>query len=193
MNVLILNGGPSNGRGATSRGIADETERKARAKGFSVSRFDLDGLDIKPCRGCFDCWVKHPGTCAIKDDEEPILRAMATSDILVWITPISFGGYGAMLKKALDRSISFALPLFIKLHGEIHHPRRYERRQRLLVFGTLPSAEAESEGIFHDLVRRNAVNLHTVWTESRVLYEGANDAGKTGMVEELLTAAEEAI
>ena len=106
MNVLILNGGPSNGRGATSRGIADETERRARAKGFAVSRFDLAGLDIQPCRGCFACWVKHPGTCAIKDDEEPILRAIVASDILVWITPIVFGAYAPELKKTLDRSIS---------------------------------------------------------------------------------------
>lgn len=193
MRVLILNGSPSDGRGATSRSIADETERKARAKGLSVSRFDLASLNIKPCRGCFACWVKHPGTCAIKDDEEPILRAMAASDILFWITPIVFGGYGPTLKKALDRSISFALPLFIKVRGEIHHPQRYEKRRSFLAFGTLPSAEAESERIFHNLVRRNGINLHSVRTESRVLYEGADGAGMAGMVEELLTAAEEAI
>lgn len=193
MRVLILNGSPADGRGAASRGIADEAERTARAKGFAVSRFDLAGLNIEPCRGCFACWVKHPGTCAIKDDEEPILRAMAASDILFWITPITFGGYGPTLKKALDRSISVALPLFIKVQGEIHHPQRYEKRRSFLAFGTLPSAEAESERIFHNLVRRNGINLHSVRTESRVLTEGADGAEMTGMVEELLTAAEEAI
>lgn len=193
MNILILNGSPSDGRGSTGRGIADKVESGARAKGFVVSRFDLDGLDVKPCRGCFACWTNHPGTCAIKDDEEPILRAMAAGDILVWITPIAFGGYGPTLKKALDRSIPNALPLFIKAHGEIHHPQRYEKRRSLLVFGTLPSADEESERIFHGLVRRNAINLHSVRTESRVLYEGADAAATAGMIEELLTAAKEAI
>lgn len=193
MNIVILNGGPSNGRGATSRGLADETERKARAKGFAVSRFDLDGLDIKPCRGCFACWLNHPGTCAIKDDEESVLRAIAASDIQVWITPIVFGAYAPALKKALDRSIPNILPLFIKIHGEIHHPERYEKRRSFLAFGTLPSPDRESENIFHNLVRRNAINLHSVRTESRVLYEGTDTAATAGMIEELLTAAEETI
>ncbi len=193
MKVLILNGSPSNGRGSTSRAVADKAESRARAKGLAVSRFDLAGLDIKPCLGCFACWVKHPGTCAIKDDEEPILRAWAASDILIWITPIAFGGYGSTLKRALDRSISFALPLFLKVQGEVHHPQRYEKRRSFLAFGTLPSGEEESERIFHNLVRRNGINLHSVRTESRVLCEGADGAGMTGMVEELLTAAEEAI
>ncbi len=193
MNIVILNGGPSNGRGAMSRGVADEAERKARVKGFAVSRFDLDGLDIKPCRGCFACWTKHPGTCAIKDDQEAILKAMASSDVQVWITPISFGGYGAALKRPLDRSIPNALPFFIKVHSEVHHPERYDKRRSFLVFGTLPSPEEESERIFHNLVRRNAINLHSVRTESRVFYEGADAAGTTGMIQELLTAAKEAI
>lgn len=193
MNILILNGGPSGGRGGTCRMIRETVENEARARGFAVTAVDLDGMTIKPCRGCFACWLKHPGLCAIKDDEELILKAMAGSDAQVWITPVTFGGYSPALKKALDRSIPNILPFFVKIHGEVHHPQRYEGRRSLLAFGALPSPDAEAERIFHSLVQRNALNLGSVMTESRVFYDRAEEAGIAEQVKELLEAAEEAI
>lgn len=192
MNILVLNGGPSGGRGGTCRLIRETVEIKSRAKGWNVTAYDLGGMAIKPCRGCFACWLKHPGTCAIKDDGELILKAMAGSDAQVWITPVAFGGYSPALKKALDRSIPNLLPFFIKVHDEVHHPQRYENRRSFTVFGTLASPDAEAERIFHNLVLRNALNLGSVITESRVLYEDAERAGIAGLVEELLQAAAEA-
>lgn len=192
MNILILNGGPSGGRGGTCRKIAETVAGESRAKGWTVTAYDLDGLTIKPCRGCFACWLKHPGMCAIKDDEESILKAMATSDVQVWITPITFGGYSPALKKALDRSIPNILPFFVKAHGEVHHPQRYEKRRSFMAFGTLASPDAEAERIFHNLAQRNALNFGSVITESRVIYEGAEGAGVAGLVEGLLQATEEA-
>lgn len=193
MKIMILNGSPANGRGAAGRRIADAAERAARGRGLEVARFDLDGLDIGPCRGCFACWLVHPGTCAFPDDQVPVLAAMAASDIQVWITPVTFGGYGPELKKALDRLIPNALPFFIKVHGEVHHPMRYERRRSFLVLGTLPGPEPESESIFHHLVRRNTLNLGAVLTESRVIYEEREGDGTDELVGGLLAAAEEAI
>ncbi|MHB8055889.1 MAG: flavodoxin family protein [Candidatus Aminicenantales bacterium] len=193
MNALILNGAPGNGRGATVRAIVGTITAEAQANGWTTSVFDLDGLDIKPCRGCFACWLKHPGICAIKDDEEPILKAMASTDVLVWTTPVTFGGYGPTLKKALDRLIPNLLPFFIKTHGELHHPQRYPRRRSFLVFGTTASPDADVERIFHGLVQRNALNLNSVMTASRVFPEGAAPADWTGTVGKLLADAKEAL
>lgn len=192
MNILILDGGPRDGRGETCRLISESVASGARRRGWTVTAFELDGTAIKPCRGCFACWLRHPGTCAIKDDEEPVLRAMAASDVQVWITPVTFGGYSPALKKALDRAIPNILPFFVKVHGEIHHPRRYAKRWNLMAFGTLASPDAEAEGIFHNLVQRNALNLGSDMTESRVLYEGAEGAGVAGLIAGLLQAAAEA-
>jgi multimeric flavodoxin WrbA len=165
---------------------------EAQTKGWNVTAYNLDGPNIKPCRGCFACWLKHPGTCAIKDDEELILKAMAGSDGQVWITPVTFGGYGPALKKALDRSIPNILPIFTKRQGEVHHPQRYDKRKRLLGFGTLPSPDAEAERIFHGLVRRNAINLDSIMTESRIFYDGIDEDTLSAAAKELLQTAEEA-
>lgn len=193
MNVLVLNGGPGDRRGAACRRIAAAVADASRAKGHAVAALDLDGLDIKPCRGCFACWLKHPGTCAIKDGQEIVLKSIAGSDILAWISPVTFGGYSPALKKALDRSIPNILPYFIKRQGEVHHPQRYDKRRSLLAFGTLPSPDAEAERIFHGLARRNALNLDCVMTGSHVFYASADEAGVAARVGELLDAAGEAL
>jgi multimeric flavodoxin WrbA len=193
MNTLILNGAPAGRRGAAARAIAGTVADEARARGWTVAAFDLDGLDIKPCRGCFACWLKHPGTCAVKDDQEPILKALASIDILVWTTPVVFGGYGPTLKKSLDRLIPNILPFFIKTHGEIHHPPRYPRRRVFLVFGTQAGPDPEAGRVFHDLVLRNALNLGSVRADSRIFQDSETPDAWTGTVKELLAGAKEAL
>lgn len=188
MNIAVFDGGPGGARGAGCRKIAAAFAGEAGARGDAVTVLELDGLTIKPCLGCFACWVKHPGLCAVKDDAERVLRAMAASDVQVWITPVTFGGYGPALKKALDRLIPNILPFFAMRQGEVHHPPRYERRRSLFAFGTLPGPDGEAERIFRHLVGRNALNLDSVLTESVIVYEG-EETGAAGRARELLDAA----
>jgi len=190
MNILILNGSPGNGRGATSRKVRDVLAGEFRTRGWDVKVLDLAGMTFNPCRGCFACWLKHPGRCAIQDDGEGYVRAFVASDAVAWITPVTFGGYSSTLKKALDRTIPAILPFFIKTRGEIHHPQRYEKRRKLLVAGTLPEADAEAERIFRNLVQRNAINMHPLKTGLCIVSEHADDAGVAAGVRDLLRAAE---
>ena len=190
MNVLILNGAGKNRNGAFHRSVKEAVRRESQARGQAVTAFDLDGMDIRPCLGCFGCWVKHPGTCAIKDDEAQVLKAYVRSDVIVWLTPVTFGGYAPALKKALDRIIPSALPFFIKSHGEIHHPPRYDGRKRLIVLGTQPQPDDEAEKIFRDLVGRNALNLNPVGMGVAVLSEGQNEAAVDEAVRNVFEQAE---
>ena len=168
MNALILNGG---GLEKPYQEIVDRTVARAHQYGAETMAFDLTSMNIKPCRGCFGCWIKTPGICFARDDMDRIMPYLATSDWLIWITPIAFGGYGYHLKKTVDRSIPILLPFFKRFAGEIHHPLRYEHGERRLdVVGVLPGEDPESERIFHDIVRRNSLNMHTQ-PASIVLYE----------------------
>ncbi len=192
MNVLILNGGPGDARGAACREIAAAAAGESRSRGWAVAAFDLDGLEIKPCRGCFACWLKHPGRCVIKDDQEAVLRAAAAGGLQVWITPVTFGGYASGLKKAVDRLLPNILPFFIRIDGEVHHPQRYERRRRLLALGTLAGPDEEAERIFHGLARRNALNFGNAAVRSGIIYDGEERTAAAGRVRGLLEALREA-
>jgi multimeric flavodoxin WrbA len=162
MKALFLKGSPPAGRDLLCNRVSAAVAARMKALGWEVKAFSLAGMDIKACRGCFSCWVKTPGHCVIQDDEEHILAATATGDRLIWLTPITFGGYAPELKKALDRSLPVLLPFFTRVRGETHHPLRYPRRRRLLAIGTLKQPDPDSEALFRLLVGRNALNMEDV-------------------------------
>lgn len=158
--ALILNAG---GPGALYHDIVARAESWARGRGFEPIVFDLTAMTIKPCRGCFGCWLKTPGVCFTRDDMDEVIPLMAQADMQIMITPIDFGGYGFHLKKTLDRSIPILLPFFVRVGGELHHPLRYEYgKRRVAAIGVMSEPDAESERIFHTVVRRNSINMHAV-------------------------------
>lgn len=193
MKVMLLNGASSGDRGALCRAIKDGVAAEVRKRDWEFTAFDLETMTVKPCLGCFACWMKHPGICAIRDDQEAVLKAMAASKIQIWTTAVTFGGYSSILKKALDRAIPNILPFFIKIEGEIHHPQRYEKKRTFLGLGTLPAPSAESERIFHTLVRRNALNLGSAATESRIFFQSEGAAGVAASVKTALDIVERAL
>lgn len=159
MKTVFFKGTPPAGRDPLCNRASAALSAALKARGWETKAFALAAMDIQPCRGCFSCWVKTPGRCIIEDDEEQILAAMAASDRVIWLTPITFGGYAPELKKALDRIIPILLPFFTQVRGETHHPLRYPRQRRLLVVGTQREADANSEAVFRHLVGRNALNM----------------------------------
>ncbi len=127
--------------------------------GRDVCVLRLRDLTIAPCVGCFGCWIQTPGQCVIDDDGRDVARQIVHSDLLVFLTPVVFGGYSTTLKRALDRSIGILSPLFLKIRGELHHRRRYPRSADLLGIGWVSPGRENETAIFEQLVERNALNL----------------------------------
>lgn len=133
-----------------------------------VELFKLREIDIAPCAGCFGCWTRTPGECVIDDSSRDILRSYVGADIVVYVTPVTFGGYSSQLKKMLDRFIGVLDPRFTIVGGEVHHLLRYVRYPKTIGLGTLPSPDPEAERLFAGLVARNGLNIHQT-VESMVL------------------------
>jgi multimeric flavodoxin WrbA len=96
--------------------------------------------------------------------------------VVVFLTPVTFGGYSSELKEAVDRLIPLVLPCFRTIDGEVHHVRRYDRYPSLLGLGLLPEPDAEQERIFRAVIERNAINMHAPSFGVSYLYEGDQDA-----------------
>lgn len=114
---------------------------------------------VKPCIGCFGCWIKTPGKCVIKDraDEFPVL--MATHAELVIVSRMVFGGLSPDIKAVLDRSIGFILPFFRIVGGEMHHVERYEKSPDLkYIFYDHNISERDKE-VARKLVAANGINF----------------------------------
>ncbi|MBE0636806.1 flavodoxin family protein [Candidatus Bipolaricaulota bacterium] len=120
----------------------------------------LRALQIAPCIGCFGCWVKTPGECVIDDAGRDVARDIVGSDLVIYLTPIMFGGYSYELKKVVDRSIPIISPYFRIVHGETHHKKRYDAYPSVAAFAWSEGAQdGEEREVFETLVKRNAINM----------------------------------
>lgn len=88
----------------------------------------LREMKINYCTGCWDCWVKTPGKCVIKDEQEEVLRSFIQADHVIFITPVSLGFIPSYLKKSMDRIIPSIHPYIRMSHGESHHKQRYDHQ-----------------------------------------------------------------
>ena len=170
MKALILDGTKSNNNESTM--IFDLILEELKKLNWEVVSIVLEDKNIDYCTGCFGCWVQTPGECVIKDFEENIVRDMVHSDLIIYLTPIMFGGYSSILKRALDRQIGRVLPYFVKVNGEVHHSKRYEKQQSLLSIGLLDNHDTEKEETFKTLVARNAINMWSPFQRAIIYLKG---------------------
>ncbi|MEJ2252488.1 MAG: flavodoxin family protein [Candidatus Lokiarchaeota archaeon] len=157
MKVLILNG--MRNQTPTMDSLLNEIVESMNNKGWDVESVVLRDKKITPCQGCFDCWVKTPGVCKTEDYGREILKKIIESNLIIQVTPITFGGYSSELKKVLDRSIPELFPFFKYFDGEIHHEHRYKNRASIIVLGFLKDDDIKKEDVFKELVYRNSLNF----------------------------------
>ena len=173
MKIVILSGVKKEDRRSAEacRLLVEEVSSDGR----EVDLWNLEGIRIAPCTGCFGCWAKTPGTCVIDDAGRDVAKSALLCDLLVFFTPVTFGGYSSELKKAVDRLIPLLSPFFMKIGGEIHHRPRYPRYPPILGLGLLPEPDPEKERIFRTLVGRNALNYHSPFHMAEVAVAGQEE------------------
>ena len=170
MEALILNGAAPGD--AELDGIQELLRGKLEASGCRTSAMVLRDVPVAYCQGCFECWLKTPGICKTHDKGRDVAAAFVASDLVVLLTPITFGGYSSHLKKGLDRIAGVVSPFFMRSEGEVHHRPRYARYPRLLGVGVLGAPRPDEERVFQTLVARNALNFHSPWHAARILLRG---------------------
>lgn len=187
MKALILDGSRE-GDSLTPVAVLGMTSALAGRADF-VERVKPCELAIAPCAGCFGCWTRTPGECVVKDDARDVVVSYLRSDLVVYATPVTFGGYSSHLKKLLDRIILSVLdPRFIVLSGEVRHRLRYRRYPKTIGLGTLPSPDPDAERLFGRLLARNGLNIHRT-VESTVLVGVADPEAARHSAEKLLDRA----
>ena len=85
-----------------------------------------DNGSIRPCVGCFSCWNRDPGRCAIKDGYDDMGARIHHADEVVVISRYTYGGFSGFVKNVFDRCLSYVLPQFEVAGGETHHQKRYD-------------------------------------------------------------------
>ncbi|MFA5027894.1 MAG: NAD(P)H-dependent oxidoreductase [Candidatus Methylomirabilota bacterium] len=159
MRALILDGARDDER--TLRDLRAAVTGELFAAGYGIDEWILRETPIQPCEGDFGCLVKTPGVCGHADAGREIVEQFVRSDLTVWLSPVTFGGYSAQLTKAVDRlGCPLIWPSLSKLHGQHHYRPRYDAYPKLLVLGVSDERDAESERLLRALVARNAMTLY---------------------------------
>lgn len=120
MKILALNASPRRDTGTTDILL----NHFLNATNATITKHYITDLDIKGCKGCFNCWTKTPGKCIHDDDVDMIIQEYATTDLLILATPIYNGKVTHYLQKLMERFLPTALPYQIKHGDQTRHPPR---------------------------------------------------------------------
>ena len=174
MRTLILNGLRAGNEPAER--LAAILEAELQAAGHEVNHIVVREQKIGNCAGDFYCWVRTPGMCNTDDDNRRIAAAVIASDLVVYLTPVTFGGYSSDFKRAQDHLIQNISPFFTVINGEVHHQKRYPRYADLLAIGWMEAPDAQAEAIFRNLVARNSLNMYPSVSVTGIATAGQSEA-----------------
>lgn len=103
MKMTVLQGSPH--KKGSSNLLAAEFIKGALEKGHEVEVLDVAHMDIHPCIGCEHCGMD--GECLHHDDNEMVEKALLSTDLVVFVTPIYYFGMSSQLKTVVDRFYSY--------------------------------------------------------------------------------------
>jgi len=116
--------------------------------------------NIKPCIGCFKCWLETPNLCALNDEFKTNGNMLDKADKIIVISKNTYGMYSPKIKNFFDRSISYVMPQFKIIYGEMHHYSRYKKKLNIdyYIYGNI--LEEEKDTLLR-LVKANSENMHS--------------------------------
>ena len=159
MSVTILNGSRNDlEQTMLVNKILEEELENAGLKPESIILRNIE--DLKHCVGCFRCWDETPGVCIIPGPHREINRKIINSDLLVYLTPLTFGGYSSEIKKMIEFQLGLLLPDITMSSGESHHKKRHKKYPSLLAIATTENQDEDEEQMFKNLIDRHALNWY---------------------------------
>ena len=153
--------------------------RYLQERNFEIVEKTIKRDELAFCRGCFDCWVKTPGECAMKDGIAEINRTCMQSDVVVYLCPIIFGQFSANIKSAIDRWLPNMLPFFMtRKDGSTMHPPRYKDYPKQIFIGYGEDISLEEAQLFLDISLKHRSNLD-------MIIDHGNDAEMLSALQEI--------
>ena len=134
MKITVFSGSHK-GREGNTLIMVEEFLKGAEEAGAETENIILTEKNIGYCKGKFECWLKTPGSCKMRDDMDNLIPKFMTSDIVVFACPVYFDNVPALMKNFIDRLAPVLLPHFEEdEQGEYRHAKRYVKYPKFIVF-----------------------------------------------------------
>ena len=104
MKVLLVRGNPR--KNGFTQFLTNLFLQGLREVGASVKDVDLtsDTHALKPCLGCYHCWLVKAGECIHDDPMKKLLPLVLDADVLVCATPVYYFAMSSFLKNFFERT-----------------------------------------------------------------------------------------
>lgn len=129
-----------------------------------ISHNFIDG-EIKDCIGCWSCWWKTPGKCALKDDAYILYKDYINSDEVVILFNTKNGFIDGRGKTFLDRSIQHFLPYIKIRNGECCHLKRYDKYPNMNIYFEKKGLTDDEVKVIRNYLARTAYHFHCTCKE----------------------------
>ncbi len=112
MNVVAVLGSPHAGN---TEELTRTFERELTSLGdVDFHYIRLRESDLRPCRGCFLCFVRGEDACPLDDDHDDILCRLDAADGVVFVSPVYSMHVSCLFKLFVDRfAYTFHRPRFM--------------------------------------------------------------------------------
>lgn len=159
MRITAFNGSPKAERSNT-HAMVSEFLKGAEDAGAEVENTFLAGKEIKPCIGCYACWIATPGKCIYDDDMVVLLDKFMASDAVVFASPVYADNVTGLMKVFMDRLMAFGDPHMEKdNHGECRHVKKHDKPAKFIAISNCGFPEQSHFQVLRLLYRRMARNF----------------------------------
>jgi hypothetical protein len=125
---------------------------------------------IKACIGCWSCWLKTPGRCAMKDQMTEIYPDYVNSEAVILLMDTAQGFISHQAKAFIDRTIPLYHPYIEMVDCECHHVARYERYPDMVFYFDTEGLSNLDEQVIEDYLFRTAYHFKS--KPYRIVKEG---------------------
>lgn len=101
VKVVAIEGSPH--RGNTSDRVERLGDVMRSLGAVEFEHIALREIDLKPCIGCFSCFVRGEDSCPLKDDRALLAGKLEDADAAVFATPVYSMHVSYLLKTFVDR------------------------------------------------------------------------------------------
>jgi hypothetical protein len=114
---------------------------------------------ITACIGCWNCWLKNPGRCVMKDQMAEFYPDYVNSDTVILLMDTAQGFINHQAKAFLDRTIPHYNPYIEIVDGECHHVARYKSYPDMVFFYDPEGLTSQEEQVIEDYLYRTAYHF----------------------------------
>lgn len=179
VKVLTLFGSPRKKGNSTL--LANHVMLGAESQGAAVESIYLNGLNIRPCQGCYACQEEGSKGCVVDDDMQDVYPKVIEADALIIASPVYWFTMSAQTKIFMDRCIA--------LYNENHEESRLYAKN-IAIAMTYGDKDAFSSGCINALrTFQDAYNFVGADIVGMV-YGSAEEPGEIAANPELMQNAE---